>query len=116
MAQAQQYAVSKGARFVHVLQPVLGSSNGPMPTDSKIYQGLLDVDGISTCTHGGLLSYYGKLVKEYERRQDDLNGLNLALMFKGADLQPQERYIDWIHMTPEANRHVSERIHGHLGL
>jgi len=116
LAQAQQYAVSKGARFVHVLQPLLGSSNGPMPTDSKVYQGLLDVDGISTCTHAGLLSYYGKLVKEYERRQDDFNGLNLALMFKGADLQPQDRYIDWIHMTPEANRHVSERIHRHLGL
>ena len=116
LGQAQQYAVSKGARFVHVLQPLLGSSNGPMPVDSKAYQDLLDVDGISTCTHRGLLSYYGKLVKEYESRQDNLNGLNLALMFKGADLQPQERYIDWIHMTPEANRHVSERIHRHLGL
>ena len=100
LGQAQQYAVSKGARFVHVLQPLLGSSNGPMPVDSKAYQDLLDVDGISTCTHRGLLSYYGKLVKEYESRQDNLNGLNLALMFKGADLQPQDRYIDWIHMTP----------------
>ena len=116
LGQAQQYAVSKGARFVHVLQPVLGSSNGPMPVDSQVYQGLLDVDGISICTHEGLLSYYDNLVEEYERRKDDFNGLNLALMFKAADLQPQDRYIDWIHMTPDANRHVSERIHRHLGL
>lgn len=116
LTQAREYAKARGARFVHVLQPVLGSSNGPMPVESKVYRDLLAVDGISTCTHAGVLSYYRKLADRYKQRKHDFNGLNLASLFEGSALRPQDRYIDWIHMTPEANRVVSERIHQHLKL
>ena len=116
LAEAQDYAASKGAHFVHALQPFLGTSNGPMEDDLNVYESLLNVDGISSCTHAGLLSYYKKLAITYESRKESLVGLNLSSFFRGSEVAPQDRYIDWIHMTPEANRQIAKMLYSHLGL
>ena len=114
LADSKSYANSKGAQFLHSFQPILGSSNGLSTDESSRVLELLNVDGISRCTQEELLGYYSKLSKNYDRYLQEVNGLNLSNVFVGSASPFSERYIDWIHMTPKANKKIAEKLTHHI--
>ena len=50
----------------------------------------------------------------YDKYSWKVNGLNLSSVFAGSALLFSERYIDWIHMTPVANKKIAERLIRHV--
>ena len=116
LADSNSYAKSKGAQFFHSLQPILGSSNGLLADESGRVLELLDVDGIARCTQESLLGYYSKLSENYDKYLRRVNGLNLSNVFAGSTSSFSERYIDWIHMTPAANKRIAEKLIHHMFL
>ena len=116
LADSKSYANSKGARFFHSFQPLLGSSNGLSTDNSSQVSELLDVDGIARCTQENLLGYYGKLSKSYDKYSREVNGLNLSKAFHGSASLFSERFIDWIHMTPAANKKIAEKLINYISL
>ena len=116
LASSRIYAESRGAKFLHSLQPILGSSNGLSTDDRNRILELLSVDGIARCTQENLLGYYRKLSQKYDKHLGDVNGLNLSSVFAGSASPFEERYIDWIHMTPAANKKIAEKLLDHVFL
>ena len=116
LADSKSYVKSKGAQFLHSLQPILGSSNGLSTDESSKVLELLNVDGIARCTQENLLSYYSKLGNNYDKYLTEINGLNLSNFFAGSASLFPERYIDWIHLTPAANKKIAEKLTHHLFL
>ena len=114
LADAKSYAKSKGAQFFHSFQPILGSSNGLSKDESSRLLELLNVDGIARCTQENLLSYYSKLSENYDKYLREVNGLNLSNVFAGSTSSFSARYIDWIHMTPVANKKIAEKLMHHM--
>jgi len=94
----------------------LGSSNGLSTDNSSQVSELLDVDGIARCTQENLLGYYGKLSKSYDKYSREVNGLNLSKAFHGSASLFSERFIDWIHMTPAANKKIAEKLINYISL
>ena len=116
LTASKQLAESKGALFFHAFQPILGSSNGLSTDKPQKVQSLLDVDGISLCTQEALLEYYKGLGFRYDESIDDFNGLNLSRIFHASAEGFDSRYIDWIHMTPEANQVIADQLMNHISL
>ena len=116
LAGSKSYAKSKGAQFFHSFQPILGSSNGLSTTESSRVLELLNVDGIARCTQENLLVYYSKLSQNYDKYLLEVNGLNLSNVFAGSALLFSQRYTDWIHMTPVANKKIAEKLINHISL
>lgn len=114
ISEAKDYSESKGAYFYHVLQPILGSSNGLSPSDQASVQALLDVDRISWCTQASLLDYYSEVSDSYSEKINDFSGLNLSNIFSGSRIPFDDRFIDWIHMTPEANKMMANYLYKHI--
>ena len=114
LSDSKSYAKSKGVQFLHSFQPILGSSNGLSSYESSRVSELLNVDGIARCTQENLLGYYSKLSKNYDKYMREVNGLNLSNVFAGSASLFSERYIDWIHMTPAANKKIAEKLVQHM--
>ena len=114
MADSKAYTLSQGGQFLHALQPVLGSSNGLSTEKNDQVLQLLEVDGIPRCTQENLLDYYHILGKEYDKYLSNINGMNLSTVFANNNSMFFERYIDWIHMTPSANKLISEKLLNHI--
>ena len=114
LAEAKSYADSRGVEFVHVFQPILGSSNGLSSDKRDRAINLLSVDGINWCTQESLLDYYQKLGLSYDQYLNRINGHNLSAVFVGDESPFDERYIDWIHLTPSANKLVSDKLLNHI--
>ena len=112
--EAKSYSESKGAEFVHVFQPILGSSNGLSADKRDRTMKLLGVDGINWCTQESLLEYYQKLGSSYDQFINKINGHNLSTIFTGNESPFDDRFIDWIHMTPSANKVISEMLLNHI--
>ena len=113
---SKQLAESKGALFFHAFQPILGSSNGLSTDKPQKVKSLLDVDGISLCTQEALLDYYKDLGFRYDEGIDNFNGMNLSRIFRVSGEGFDSRYIDWIHMTPEANQIIADQLMNHISL
>ena len=75
---------------------------------------LLDVDGITWCTQESLLDYYQTLGSNYDQFLNKINGHNLSTIFAGYESPSDDRFIDWIHMTPSANKIISEKLLNHI--
>ena len=114
LADSKSYAKSKGVQFLHSFQPILGSSNGLSTDESSRVLELLSVDGIARCTQDNLLGYYSLLSEKYDKYLGNVNGLNLSSVFAGSASPFAERYIDWIHMTPAANKKIAEKLIHHI--
>ena len=114
LADSKSYAKSKGVEFLHSFQPILGSSNGLSTDESSRVLELLSVDGIARCTQDNLLGYYSLLSEKYDKYLGNVNGLNLSSVFAGSASPFAERYIDWIHMTPAANKKIAEKLIHHI--
>lgn len=110
LAEAKSYSESKGAEFVHVFQPILGSSNGLSADERDRTMKLLGVDGINWCTQENLLEYYQKLGASYDQFLNRINGHNLSTVFANDRSPFYDRYIDWIHMSPFANKLISDKL------
>ena len=114
LAESKELAISRGAHFFHAFQPVLGSSNGLSMKKVDVTQSMLDIDGISWCTQDSLLGYYSQLGNRYRDSMKDLNGLDLSRVFASSQLGFDSRYIDWIHMTPKANKVIADQLMEHI--
>lgn len=109
LALAKRYTENRNASFYHFLQPLAFNYSEVNGGDSAYYQ--LISEG-NQCFMDKLSIAYEDLLSQYLARIQLVNGKSLSavLMPEDPSLIPIHYFIDWIHVTGNANKIIGDSI------
>ena len=112
---ANDYSDAKGAKFVHFLQPVLGS--GGQLKEDNYYPKILLSDGKSNsnkdfdkCLINKISRYYKYKSDKYRDSNDKFAKNDLSHILSKGEKPESHYFLDHIHISPKGNMIISDAI------